>query len=178
MYAKEIEHYKSELDKNLNRLSAINEKELYISKLQYEKEFSIYLDLWERIHEIIHSTISIIDFIDDFDLPFQEQKRKDKKRINLLIDKYSEYCTDIERYSPFYKTEFYNKFLKIKSLCSEAGYIYKFLRVDTSYSSYKEMKENVNKEKYKIKEIPEELELLKKELQNELREYLLGLRLN
>ena len=50
-FQKEIEELQYNFQKEINKLNSINETVTYISKTQYDKEFSIYQEIWGKLHE-------------------------------------------------------------------------------------------------------------------------------
>lgn len=58
-YEKEIESYKGEIDAQLNKLDKIEEKALYITKVNYDNEYKIYMEIWPKLINCVNSTIRL-----------------------------------------------------------------------------------------------------------------------
>ena len=108
-YDKELENYKSEINLGLNKLDKIEEKALYISKVNYDNEYKIYMEIWPKLIECINSTLWLYPRGIE-NVPVDEKKLEKYKedKYNDFREKYMEYNKCIEKYAPFYQKEFYN----------------------------------------------------------------------
>ncbi len=180
---KEIEHYKSELSRELTRIGKIQDKELYISKAQYDNEYKIYQEIWGKMHECIKLTKFLYAYRknDMLDYVNEEEKIIREKNDNFQ-NAFNEYLTVIEKYAPFYKYEFYEKFIDVRKKCSYLGNIFnrhewKLVISEKSVIITDKHGTLSEEERAQCKIIPNELDKISNELQMEIREYLLGLQL-
>ena len=108
-HSKEIEYYKSELNKELNRINAMQDKALHISKGQYDYEYKIYQEIWGALQNIIRMIENIsfprIYNAEDFKLKYKKIYKKCKK-----------FEFKINKYSLFYQEQFINELYKILTL--------------------------------------------------------------
>nr|DAE74115.1 MAG TPA: hypothetical protein [Caudoviricetes sp.] len=113
-----LEDYKSELDKKLETHKAKLSGYTLVTKLQYELEFKIYIE----IHGLVESHFRIVS-----DMIFQIENNKIKDKSG-LIKKYEEshekILSNMYKNKPFYQKEICNKISIISSLNSEIFYIY------------------------------------------------------
>jgi len=156
-HSKEIEYYKSELNKELNHFNAIQDKALYVSKAQYDNEYKIYQEIWEKMFELMET-------IKGFSIVKSYTKDETQKIINETHEKYQAYQSLIDRYSLFYKEEFILKFKKIlvdagKNIKMFFEYCDKdqFINIDLEkrnklFSCYKKIYNNVDNLKIEIKD--------------------------
>ncbi|MCE5221789.1 MAG: hypothetical protein LLF98_11165 [Clostridium sp.] len=175
-YQLEIESYKSQLSISLNKINSINERTLHISKVQYDKEFDIYQDIWEKLHDCIVATLNLYPTFEN--VPINDDKKEElaEKKYHDYAEKYNLYSRTIDRYAPFYRDDLYQSFVLIRNSCSKMGVIFKRYNFDIKYSlSYalvknKEMSPEEGEEVY-IR-IPKELADKRNELQTKIHEYL------
>ena len=181
-HAKEIEHYKSELSKELKRINAIQDKALYISKAQYDNEYIIYQEIWEKLNDCIINTRRL--YTSGFNNKPEDKKelekfQKDKNK--KFIDAFNQFSLAIEKYAPFYKKEFFDVFINVRNKCSEIGSIFQTNEFEVKYSRSFEGARNTKmstEEHVKVySTFPTEIDEIKTKLQEEIRSYLLSLRL-
>jgi cell division protein FtsB len=180
-YSKEIEHYKSELNRELGRIGAIQDKALYISKAQYDNEYKIYQEIWEKMHECVALTKALYPISEN--VPSEEEKYNEYQvgKYEKFSRAYNEYLKTIEKHAPFYKKEFYDKFMEIREKCISIGIQFKMYEIDVKYSVTFAMvrdKAIPFAERNKCSStIPKEIDKISDKLKTEIREYLLSLRL-
>lgn len=181
-HKKEIEEYKSQLEISINTINSINERALHISKVQYDKEFEIYLEIWEKLNSCTVYTMKL--YPDGFDeIPIDDKEKEDefKRRYALYVESYNAFSSTIDKYAPFYDENFYNSFLKIRSLCSKMGRIFKYYNFDIKYSASiigsREEDLSVDDRKEVYIRIPDELKRETKDVQKGIRDYLKNLRI-
>jgi hypothetical protein len=175
----EIENYKSQLSISLNKINSINERTLHISKVQYDKEFDIYQDIWEKLHDCIVDTLNLYPIFENVPTNDGEKEQWAKKKYDNFIKKYNLYSRTIDKYAPFYRYDFYENFISIRNNCLRMGNIFQLYNFDVKYSMTYAMvrdKQITQKESEEVyTKIPKELEERKKELQTKIHEYLKNL---
>lgn len=65
-HSKEIENYKSRLELELQKYNYLNDKATHISKKQYEKEFQIYIDIWDSLTDLSQKTFNLFRFLKEY----------------------------------------------------------------------------------------------------------------
>ncbi|WP_195251355.1 hypothetical protein [Romboutsia sp. 1001713B170207_170306_H8] len=179
-HQKEIEDYKSQLTEKINHLNVINEKALHISKVQYDTEFNIYKEIWGKLFTCIINTNNLYPS-GMVSVPTDEKELEEynDKKYKLYMEAYKEFSITIDTYAPFYKEEFYNKFLEVRNLCVEKGNIFHTYVYDVPYNQtfalVRDSKITGEERKRVYIEIPAELKVLQDSLRKEIREYLLSL---
>lgn len=169
-YTKEIEKYKNELLKELERIKVLNEKSIFVSNLHFEKEFQIYLELWENLFNVINATDMLFPKID---IHSQEEEQKElSERHKLFTENYNSYSKTIIKYAPFYSKDMYIKFDMIKTLCEEQHTNFCIQKLNCTAD---ELKIKLS-ELRKIEEISKEIKLGKDSLQDSIRSYLTRIR--
>lgn len=181
-YNKELEEYKSKLNEQLNKVKSISEKELYVSKAQYDNEYKIYMEIWEKLHNCTAYTLQLypqgpVNVPADENAMLDYQKKKYKKYYEHFID----FTLTIDKYAPFYQQEFYEKFKEIKWWCSRQGEYFDHYeiqrKINISYAANRDAPiPNIVDEDMWLK-IPYKIRELENELSEQMREYLLTLSL-
>lgn len=180
-YSKEIEKYKSELEISLNRANALQDKSLYISKVQYDNEYKIYQEIWGLMHNAIVSTLMLYPALEDLPNDHEIKEKYQLEKYQKYTENYNNYSVGIDKYAPFYKEDFYKDFIEIRSLCHKFGLIFKRYEFDLKHNlscilnKDAVMTEKEDDEIYNV--LPQKIEAKRDKLQKEIREYLLGLQL-
>lgn len=180
-HQKEIDDYKSRLSIELSRISSNNEKAVHTTKTQYDKEFEIYLEIWDKVSKCINYTSLLYPAWED--LPTDEKIKEeyiDKKWKN-YISAYNDFGLTIEKYRPFYKKEFYTEFVEICNLSKRMGTIYKRYNYDVKYSqSFAFARDSTITPDESIEvysTIPDKFKGYQEKLTTSIREYLLNLQI-
>jgi hypothetical protein len=85
----------------VQKLLEKSELSIYVHKLQFEKEFEIYLDLWEKIMSVMTATVALRPFWDRYDLDEPERERK-QRRVETLGKAMDELKYTVNSHKPFY----------------------------------------------------------------------------
>ena len=180
-YEKEIESYKGEIDVKLNKLDKIEEKALYITKVNYDNEYKIYMEIWPKLIECVNSTIKLYPRgIEDVPIDEKELENYKRDKYKEFVSNYIKFYNCIEKYAPFYKEEFYNILNSIKEICSFIGSQYKTYEFDVKYNESfagcRDLK-ITGEERREIIEKQQNLQNLKETLLTKIRNYLNELKL-
>lgn len=168
-HQKDIENLKSELSKELGRISKIQDKALHISKSQYDNEYRIYKEVWGKMYDCIILSEKLYPKMEYSEKDPDREKQRQIDKYKKYIKAFNEYSTIVDKNVIFYNKDFYDCFIEIRNLCSDIG---------TLFSLYK--LENIELPKDKrdwIIIFPNEIDALRKKLQEDIREYLLNLQL-
>jgi hypothetical protein len=118
-----LERYKSELEATNKRLSLLMDKELHISKTQFDKEFTIYQDVWSKLVVLKAATISLRPELDIVDRKESDEDRK-KRRLGLFSDALIAFQGSMEMNRPFFAESVYAKMTEIMRVCHLEGMQY------------------------------------------------------
>lgn len=133
---------------------------VYVTQLQYDREFLIYLETFETLFKMVASTQNLQPFIDSIPSDGDEEKKMYIERSRDWEKNYNSFSESVIKYSPFYEKDVKEIFLKIRKVCYEEHLYFKMdklslkeerLRFDFKASI--ERKELINDKK-------EEVELL------------------
>lgn len=172
-HSKDLEHYKRKLSEELDKVKFLNDKALYVSKTQYDNEYRIYLEIWSALNEAIIYSEMLYPIIEETPEDQEEKLKFKKEKYENFAEKYNVYSCLIDKYAPFYKKEFYDSFKEVRKLCGSLGNIFKIYELDSISNEPKDA--NLRKEIYR--DIPQDLDKLKDDLQQKIRDYLLSLQL-
>lgn len=172
----EIENYKSKLALELNNFNSLNEKALHITNIQYDKEFEIYQNIWEKLFDCIIATLTLYPALEDVPTAEVEKQKWIDKKYNNYCEKLNLYTRTINRYAPFYEGNFYNSFVEVRDSCSKMGRIFKRYNYDVKYSMTcawtRDASMTPEEREDVFTNIPKALENKENELQSSIHEYL------
>ena len=114
---KDLEALSHEYHIEVERLRNLSERELFVYRLQFEKEFEIYLALWEKVVSLWRAATGLRPVFDQVDPNEAEEERK-RKRLGALFQAYDEFVDIVYNYRPFYAEPVYqaaNKLLQVSN---------------------------------------------------------------
>lgn len=173
----EIEEFKGRLSKEINVVNSMIDKSVYVTKLQYDKEFSIYLEIWEKLADCVLYTKNLYPIYDQVPISEDDLEKHNIRKWEQYVSAYNDYSNVIIKYAPFYEESLYERFLELRKLCSSQGNLFKEYTFDIKYNQTymfvrdrKMDKEDYN-EIYRIfpKRVEELQNSLRKEIQNHLK---------
>lgn len=88
------------------------EKKIYVHKLQFESEFTLYKDLWSRL---IDSIVSLRDLIDEYKIQPEDENIDFKIKYNLIAAKANSINSIFTENKPFYHKTIYSKMIDINN---------------------------------------------------------------
>lgn len=173
-FQNQIECIKQDFQKEFSKMDKLNEKAIYISKTQYDKEFEIYQEIWSKLQACIKSMGNLYGGLGS-DLS-HASKRKE------VFDKaFNEYSDALDKFSPFYKKEIGEKFEEIRKKCRRRGHLYQIYAIDVkeneTFKSDRNLKMTKDEMDEFYKTIPNNIAALKKEISADIREYLFTLQI-
>ena len=104
----------NEVNKKTAKIKAVLAKEQFIHRLQFEKEFEIYLELWKKLFVLKEATEMLIPIV-DYDEPGKTEEETRKIRLKRAEKAYDEVRTAINHYRPFFAKDVYKNAMKILS---------------------------------------------------------------
>lgn len=115
---KELESYKKDLDRSN-----------YVTKTQYDKEFSIYLEIWGALSKCVTSTLNLFLVYEDFPPDGEEVNKYNYQKWQEFTKDYNTFSSIIYQYSPFYDELLYDDFMKLKNLCLGQGNMFEVYKL-------------------------------------------------
>lgn len=153
---KELEKNKNELSKELEKYKTKLSSYTLVTKLQYDLEFKIYTEIYEKMFLLNIETEKLRPIIDVGGVNIRE-------RLNSFSNIYNEISRLINKYRPFYSKEIYEALIEIRNKCLEES-----IEVETSIDDIKYYNFAFALErKRKIKENLEKVsDLIRKRIEN------------
>ncbi|WP_100406690.1 hypothetical protein [Bacillus solitudinis] len=176
----EIENFKSQLQNKINVANSLIDKSVHVTKLQYDKEFSIYLEIWEQLSSCVVSTKKLYPSGVQ-NIPYDEKELEEfnKKKWAEFATNYNDFSNIITKYAPFYEEKLYEKFIELRNLCSRQGKIFEMYEFDVKYSATftfsRDAKLTPEEHKEVYTEFHEKVAELQKSLTKQIREHLKSL---
>ncbi len=179
-YEKDLEDYKKEINIEMQKLKTLDEKALYITKIQYEKEFEIYQNIWKSLVECIRASKNLYPIFQEVPSDEAELEEFNKNKYTTYVSAYNSFLEITTSYAPFYQEEFYNDLLELRKRCNEIGIIFKEYTFDVKYSLTYAMARDTKLDKEDRKKVyqtlPSEIDEYQNKLQKGIRDYLKKLR--
>ena len=123
-FDKKLAAQKEEADKKITELNGRIERGNYIHKAQFEKEFNIYVEIWEKLFKAKVSTTSLYPKHDKLPLNLEEREDEYARRYNKFAKDYNDFSEVIIKYMPFYNEIIYNKLIRIRNILHEEGFYF------------------------------------------------------
>jgi len=109
-----------QLDETNRKLQAELDRDLHISKTQFDNEFTNYKSIWVCLVDLRSSTLQIRPMLDYID-PNESKEDRLKLRLEKFRDSFNALREQIEKNKPFYATSVYESLTNVVALChSEA----------------------------------------------------------
>ena len=139
-----LESYKSELQTANEKLRSVLESSVHVSKVQFDKEFSIYHQIWACLIKLRGRTLSLRPMLDHVD-PDETQEERVRKRLIAFGEVFCTYRDIMEENRPFYSTSVYESLQKIFDLCHEESIEYRYKEDGFSIDYWNKAKANHEK---------------------------------
>ncbi|MBP6281804.1 MAG: hypothetical protein KA384_07140 [Leptotrichiaceae bacterium] len=135
-------------------------KHIYVTQLQYDREFSIYVEVFESLFNVVAATQNLAPIRDVLSSIEEENQKIYKERNIELIKNYDKFSETIIKYSPFYETDIKKVLLEIRKICQTEEIAFRIFKIENTDPierfNYKESEER----KKMIESKKEEVELL------------------
>ena len=122
----DLKQMQAQLDVTNQRLKAELDKGLHIHKVQFEKEFKIYEDLWSKLVELRKAALSLRPVFDRVDPKEPEGERK-AKRLTRFGDAIADFIDVTDKNRPFYSEEVFRSMEKLWKLTHSEAVEYQHL---------------------------------------------------
>lgn len=179
-YEKDLEDYKKEINVEMQKLKTLDEKALYITKIQYEKEFEIYLNIWKALVECVRATKNLYPIYEEAPTKEDELEEFNKNKYSIYAKAYNSFLEITTSFAPFYQEDFYTDLYELRLRCNQLGMVFKEYKWDVKYSGSFAMARDTRMEKEEktevYKTLPKEIDEYQNKLQNDIRKYLRKLR--
>jgi hypothetical protein len=121
---RQVNQLQQKLDSTNSRLQAELDKGLHIHRIQFEKEFKIYEELWAKLIELRRATLSLRPVMDSIDPKETDSDRKTKRLTN-FSDAVGGFIDVTDKNRPFYSEDVYRSMGNLWSLTHSEAIEYK-----------------------------------------------------
>lgn len=178
-HAIEIEDFKSRLNKEITVVNSIIDKSVHVTKLQYDKEFLIYLEIWEKLANCVISTKNLYPKFGSTPTDEKELEEFNMKKYDRFVNDFNEFSNTITKYSPFYEEKLYLGFIELRNICNRQGSLFNTYNFEVKYSVTYALARDTKMDSEERKEVytkfHEKIDILQSSLQKEIREHLKSL---
>lgn len=136
-----VELIKHEFTAEVERLKAGLDRATHASKQQFDAEFTIYREIWEKLVVLRGTFFALRPYVSDL-LPKEEDQARMQRRIAAFNSAYSEFVNSVDRNEPFYSQDVYDASTAIVNVCIDATIDYQY---DEPVNYWKSAKQNREK---------------------------------
>ncbi|MDO8289171.1 MAG: hypothetical protein Q7T44_08135 [Parvibaculum sp.] len=112
----QLERYKSGLEAATLKIRSLLESSVHVSKAQFDKEFSIYQDIWVHLVSLRATALSLRPMMDSHD-PTESEEQRMRRRLTAFSESFYRFRDAMENNRPFYAHSVYESLGKIFDLC-------------------------------------------------------------
>lgn len=136
-----IKSLQSRLDLTNAEMKSKLENINHVSKAQFDKEFSIYHEIWSCIFEVADSVSKLRPVLDHFD-PNESSEERRERRLKAFYDRYNPLVVAIESNRPFYFEQVYKLVCEYRDLCRKEAFEYQHYEDYPNFKDYWESHED------------------------------------
>lgn len=112
-----LEKYKADLAATNTKLQGLLESSVHVSKAQFDKEFSIYQQVWVLLVALRARTLSLRPIMDHGD-PEETEEERVQRRLKSFGEAFLAFRDAMENNRPFYAHSVYESLCQIFDLCN------------------------------------------------------------
>lgn len=171
---KDIERYKQELDVELKRLTALQDKATYVSKTLYDKEFEIYLTMWDKLIELSFVTYDLFAVYVSFPEDVTEYYKYRVDKYNKYSSVYNDYISYLRKNGPFLDQIIEVFFSEYREVCEYQGIAYAKFMSESFVEDGRDLLLDMDREERKVVTIdhPQRMNEIESKLKTAIREHL------
>ena len=139
-----LEKYKADLEATNTKLKGFLESSVHVSKVQFDKEFSIYQQIWVLLVALRAKTLSLRPVM-DFGDPNETEEARMQKRLKSFGEAFFAFRDAMEENRPFYAHSVYECLCQIFDLCHTESIEYQYKEPGWSKDYWEKSRENNQK---------------------------------
>lgn len=139
-----LEKFKSDLSETNAKLKAALDRSVHVSKAQFDKEFSIYQQIWLVLVTLRAKTLSLRPLMDYHD-PSETEDERIERRLKAFGEAFHAFRDVMEHNKPFYSIHVYDSLMEIFDLCHTESIEYKYKEPGWSKEYWESSRENNKK---------------------------------
>ncbi|HHX8650519.1 TPA: hypothetical protein ACVO32_004407 [Vibrio diabolicus] len=121
----ELKKLEQDLTSANQRLDAQLQHSVFVSQVQFDKEYRIYGDAWELLVELKIVTSQLRPIFDHID-PSQSEEERKAERYNQFIAPFNAFSTTLEKNKPFFSESVYAALIAVRNACYDESVDYKY----------------------------------------------------
>lgn len=136
-----LEAFKSQLQQTESKLKGLLERAVHVTKTQFDKEFSIYQQIWASLVPLRAATLSLRPMLDHID-PNESEENRMRQRLTEFSGAFAAFRDLVEQHKPFYAPEVYTSLANILQLCYGEAIDYQYKDDNDRREYWKEQRKN------------------------------------
>lgn len=120
-----LEAFKSQLQQTETKLKSLLDRAVHVTKTQFDKEFSIYQEIWASLVPLRAATFSLRPMLDHVD-PNESEEERMRRRLSEFSVAFAKYRDLVEQHKPFYAPQVYASLANIMQLCHNEAVDYRY----------------------------------------------------
>lgn len=120
----EIKKLEQEIITANKRLDAELQHSIFVSQVQFDKEYKVYGEAWANLVELKIATQQLRPMLDHID-PSQTEEDRKTERYKNFITPFNDFSTTMEKNKPFFSLTVYETLSAIRKACLNEGIEYK-----------------------------------------------------
>ena len=98
--------------------------------MQFEKEFNIYIEIWEKLFKVKKFTLSLLPIFDDkLTDDLVEREKEYVRRYKKFVKAYNSFSKVLIKYKPFYNEIIYTKLVEIRKILYDEGKYFNEIKI-------------------------------------------------
>lgn len=139
-----LEKYKADLETTNTKLKCLLESSAHVSKSQFDKEFSIYQQIWVLLVALRARTLSLRPIV-DYGVPEETEEERVQRRLKSFSEAFFAFRDAMENNRPFYAHSVYESLCQIFDLCNTESIEYQYKEPSWNKDYWESSKENNQK---------------------------------
>lgn len=139
-----LEKFKADLTDTNTKLKAALESSVHVSKAQFDKEFSIYQQVWVSLVALRAKTLSLRPVMDQVD-PKETEEGRMQRRLKAFGEAFYTFRDAMEENKPFYAHSVYECLVEIFEVCHTESVEYQHKEPGRSREYWGKSRENNQK---------------------------------
>jgi len=129
---RKVELVKHEFTAEVERLKAGLDRATHVSKQQFDVEFAIYRDVWEKLVGLRQAFFALRPFVSEI-VPPQVGQERLQRRIDAFNLAYADFVNAADRNQPFYSEDVYRELSAIIDICIDEKFESEFPDAEKNY---------------------------------------------
>jgi hypothetical protein len=153
----QLDSLRARVDAELQDQKTHAEKQIFVHRVQFEKEFCIYVELWSVLVEARRATLGLRPMFDHVALDQAEEDRR-RVRIEKFVAAYNAFLEVVDKHRPFIAGTVHASCLKILDLANDESDAYRYATDTHERQYWQESKKNAERFKDLVDEVSDTIQ--------------------